>query len=76
MTLVYKCKHCSCEIGRLNNQKLDLNKVGWGHLTSEEKTSLMNYQPTDQIEIKSICEDCQELLESNPANHELDYFIQ
>ncbi|MFC4403576.1 anti-sigma-F factor Fin [Gracilibacillus xinjiangensis] len=76
MALVYKCKHCSCEVGRLNSQMLDLNKIGWDHLSSEEKTSLMNYQPTEQIEINTICENCQETLENNPDYHELDYFIQ
>ncbi|PWU67830.1 MULTISPECIES: anti-sigma-F factor Fin [Gracilibacillus] len=76
MTLVYKCKHCGNEVGRLPSEMVDLNKIGWEHLSPEEKSQLMKLKPDQQVMIQSICENCQRLLEDNPNYHELDYFIQ
>ncbi|MGP4042517.1 anti-sigma-F factor Fin [Gracilibacillus sp. D59] len=76
MTLLYTCKHCGTEIGRLRPQMLDLEKIGWNVLSTEEKHKLMNYQQNQTVTLQSICEDCQQLLDQNPQYHELDYFIQ
>jgi hypothetical protein len=55
---------------------LDLEKIGWNVLSTEEKNQLMNYQQDQTVTLQSICENCQQLLDQNPQYHELDYFIQ
>ncbi|MDX8047536.1 anti-sigma-F factor Fin [Gracilibacillus sp. S3-1-1] len=76
MTLLYKCRHCGVEIGRLKPQMLDLEKLGWNMLTMEEKNKLMHYQPDRTVTLHAICENCEQLLEQHPQYHELDHFIQ
>ncbi|SHN37502.1 anti-sigma-F factor Fin [Gracilibacillus kekensis] len=76
MTLLYTCKHCGSEVGRLQPAMLDLEKIGWNVLSMEEKMKLINYRQDQTITLHSICENCQQLLDQHPQYHELDYFIQ
>ncbi|WP_163539365.1 anti-sigma-F factor Fin [Gracilibacillus sp. YIM 98692] len=76
MSLIYTCKHCSCEVGRINPNMIDLEKIGWNVLSMEEKEKLMNYRPDQSVTLHTICENCQSLLDNNPQYHELDFFIQ
>ncbi|GAE94186.1 Fin protein [Gracilibacillus boraciitolerans JCM 21714] len=76
MTLLYTCKHCGSEVGRLQPDMLDLDKIGWNVLSMEEKAKLLQYRHDETITLFSICENCQQLLDQHPQYHELDYFIQ
>ncbi|UOQ83852.1 anti-sigma-F factor Fin [Gracilibacillus salinarum] len=76
MTLIYSCKHCGTEIGRLQPHMLNLEKIGWHVLSMEEKEKLIQYHPDQPMTLQSICENCQQLLDQHPQYHELDYFIQ
>ncbi len=76
MALTYKCKHCSKEMGSLQIEEIDLEKIGWEYLSEQEKLQLLQYTPDQTITITSICESCEHIIENNPLYHELDYFIQ
>ncbi|HLR61619.1 MAG TPA: anti-sigma-F factor Fin family protein [Lentibacillus sp.] len=76
MAIVYKCRHCGQEIGKLDQQMVDTSMLGLDQLSSEDKRDMISYEANGGITIKSICESCEESLESLPQYHELDYFIQ
>jgi hypothetical protein len=76
MAVIYQCKHCSQTIGELTHQIVDTKQLGLDQLTAEERREMINYQHNGDVQIKTICENCQEALERNPHYHELDFFIQ
>lgn len=76
MTVVYNCRHCGHEIGRLEQQVINTSMLGWDKLTIEDKKAMIQYQSNGDVHIKTICENCQDTLGQYPHYHELDYFIQ
>lgn len=75
MALYYYCRHCGVQIGKLENISLNSEKLGFDKLTDEERMEFISYEPTGDIRVTSICEDCHESLERNPAYYENDYLI-
>ncbi|WP_407272203.1 anti-sigma-F factor Fin [Radiobacillus sp. PE A8.2] len=76
MAIVYKCNHCGNVIGELHQQVVDTQTLGLDHLSQEDRRQMIEYQSNGNVQIKTICEDCQDSLEQNPQYHELDFFIQ
>lgn len=76
MTLVYQCRHCGGEIGKINPNMIDIEKIGWHVLSEEEKLKLLQYHPESSVTIHTICEDCQKVFDQHPLYHELDHFKQ
>ncbi|MDC3417931.1 anti-sigma-F factor Fin family protein [Aquibacillus salsiterrae] len=76
MAIVYTCNHCNNVVGKLDQEIVDTQSLGWNELSAEDRNALIEYQANGDVKIKTICEDCQESLEKNPAYHELDNFIQ
>ena len=76
MAVVYICRHCGLEIGRIQDQGLAMKNLGFHILTSDERIEMIDYKADGNIRVKVICEDCQEALERNPFYHLLDPFIQ
>ncbi|HLS08102.1 anti-sigma-F factor Fin family protein [Lentibacillus sp.] len=76
MSVVYNCRHCGQEIGRLDQRMVDTSMLGLDQLSPEDKRDMINYGANGEVTIKSICENCEESLGSHPQYHELDYFIQ
>ncbi|MFB4168692.1 anti-sigma-F factor Fin [Virgibacillus sp. JSM 102003] len=76
MSIVYKCRHCGQEIGKLDQQVVDTSMLGWNKLSAEDKQEMIQYQNNGDVHIKTICENCEESLGNHPQYHELDYFIQ
>ena len=76
MSLHYHCKHCGTKIGSLDQVSLHTERLGFHKLTEEERQEMIEYSPSGDIHIKSICEDCQEALQRNPDLYDLDYIIQ
>ncbi|RKQ33030.1 anti-sigma-F factor Fin family protein [Oceanobacillus halophilus] len=76
MSIVYNCRHCGNEIGKLENQIIDTSMLGFDHLSMEEKKEMIQYQSNGDIHVKTICESCEETLGQHPHYHELDFFIQ
>ncbi|MCF3944468.1 anti-sigma-F factor Fin family protein [Oceanobacillus alkalisoli] len=76
MAIIYQCRHCTQEIGRLEEQVLDAALLGIDRLTAKEKQEMMEYQANGDIKIYAICDTCEAALQEHPHYHELDYFIQ
>ncbi len=74
MTTFYYCRHCGRRIGSIMNEVA--HNVVVGQLTEEEKKEMLQFDKYGNVYVKTICEDCQETLESNPHYHEYDTFIQ
>ena len=69
MHLYYECRHCRAELGRIQSESVDLDKLGWHYMTEEERQNILLAGSNDPVKITCICEYCQALLEENP-----DYF--
>ncbi|MFD2761406.1 anti-sigma-F factor Fin [Lentibacillus juripiscarius] len=76
MPIIYQCRHCGHKIGQLDQQMVDASMLGLDQLSVEDRQDMVNYQENGDIQIKSICESCEESLGKNPQYHELDHFIQ
>ncbi|GAB4072130.1 anti-sigma-F factor Fin [Barrientosiimonas marina] len=76
MAIIYECRHCSREIGRVDEQMTDDTMLGLDQLSSEEKRDMLSYEADGSMRITVICEHCEASLSRHPHYHELDYFIQ
>jgi Protein of unknown function (DUF2757) len=75
MAIHYKCRHCGTELGSLDMMTADAIRLGLHALNRQERSQIVSYGENGDMEIKSICEDCQESLERNPELHQYDYLI-
>ncbi|MBY0095475.1 anti-sigma-F factor Fin family protein [Mesobacillus maritimus] len=75
MAMHYYCRHCGTNIGTLDRLSVQSESLGFHKLTDEERHDMISYESNGDIQIKSICEDCQESYERNPSYHENDYLI-
>ncbi|MEW9675302.1 anti-sigma-F factor Fin family protein [Lentibacillus sp. L22] len=76
MSIVYRCRHCGQVVGRINQQVVDEAMLGLDKLSVADKKEMVDYQEDGDVQIKTICENCEASLGANPQYHELDYFIQ
>lgn len=76
MSIIYKCRHCGLEIGKLDRQMIHESMLGWNQLSARDKKEMINYQKNGDVHIKTICESCEASLGQHPHYHELDFFIQ
>jgi hypothetical protein len=76
MALHYYCRHCGIKIGTIDTLLLRSEQLGFHRLTEKERLEMIDYLPNGDIDVKTICEDCQEALERNPDFHQCEKFIQ
>ncbi len=76
LTIHYHCRHCGVNVGRISEMSVHSEQLGLNTLTDEERLHMVHYQENGDIQVQTICEDCQESLERNPDYHQLDYIIQ
>ncbi|RDW15306.1 DUF2757 domain-containing protein [Oceanobacillus arenosus] len=76
MSIVYKCRHCGQAIATLDQQVIDTTMLGLDQLSIKEKEEMIQYKDNGDVDVQTICEDCQEALGYHPHYHELDFFIQ
>lgn len=76
MSIIYTCRHCGQQVGKLNQKIVDTTVLGFDQLTVEEKQNMIHYKDNGDIQIKTICESCENTLGEHPQYHELDFFIQ
>lgn len=76
VAIVYNCRHCGQEIGKLENQVIDTSLLGFDQLSEKEKQEMIEYRNNGDIQVQTICESCEETLGQHPQYHELDFFIQ
>ncbi|MBV6686142.1 anti-sigma-F factor Fin family protein [Rossellomorea marisflavi] len=75
MAIHYQCRHCGTKVGTLTHA-FNSETLGLDRLSDEERLHMIHYRNDGDIEIKTICEDCQESLERYPDYHGLDHIIQ
>ena len=76
MALHYHCRHCSVKVGSIDNISVSSQQLGFDLLSNDERQEMIIYQQNGDIEIKTICEDCQDALNRNPDLHQYESFIQ
>ncbi|PWA12127.1 peptide ABC transporter permease [Pueribacillus theae] len=76
MAIVYECRHCQQEVGRIDAIEVEERSLGFQVLTNEERLEMITYEQNGDVKVKTICENCQEALDRNPIFHQLDSFIQ
>ncbi|MCF6411919.1 anti-sigma-F factor Fin family protein [Pseudalkalibacillus salsuginis] len=76
MAIYYSCKHCGVHIGKLDVASVDSTSLGFDQLSDQERVEYISYGDQGDVRVKSICEDCYEMLRRNPDLHALDTFIQ
>ncbi|MFC7787254.1 MULTISPECIES: anti-sigma-F factor Fin family protein [unclassified Rossellomorea] len=76
MAIHYQCRHCGTNVGTLSNVSVHSEQLGIHTLSEEERLHMVQYRDNGDIQVKTICEDCQESLERNPDYHQLDHIIQ
>ncbi|WP_394239417.1 anti-sigma-F factor Fin family protein [Niallia oryzisoli] len=75
MAIHYHCRHCGVKLGTLEAFSVDSERLGLHTLSDEERQDMITYNSQGDIQIKSICEDCQESLEKNPQYYQNDFLI-
>ncbi|RDU34796.1 DUF2757 domain-containing protein [Neobacillus piezotolerans] len=75
MSIHYICRHCGTALGSIDRTSADSVMLGLHALNGRERAAMVSYQQNGDIQIKSICEDCQESLEKDPSLHQYDYLI-
>lgn len=76
MAILYHCRHCGLNMGKLDLEMATSTQLGFDHLDERERQEMVQYDQQGDIHVKVICEDCQEALDRNPELHQLDTFIQ
>lgn len=75
MAIHYHCRHCGVSIGTLDQLSVHSERLGLHKLSDEERLDMVSYDEQGNINVTSICEDCQETLQRNPEYHQYDYLI-
>ncbi|MCM3768420.1 MULTISPECIES: anti-sigma-F factor Fin family protein [Bacillaceae] len=75
MAIHYHCRHCGTKIGSIEEASIHAEALGLHKLSDQERQDMVSYETTGDINIKAICEDCQEALERNPDYHQYDFLI-
>ncbi|MCD7036648.1 anti-sigma-F factor Fin family protein [Metabacillus sp. GX 13764] len=75
MALHYVCRHCSFKIGTIDKDIIESSRLGFQLLSNTERQEMLTTLENGDMIVKTICEDCQEALDRNPAFHEADTFI-
>lgn len=76
MAICYQCRHCGTEVGTIDANRVSAERLGFHHLTADERKEMIHYEQNGDITVQTVCEDCQEALERNPEFHQWDTFIQ
>ena len=76
MAIHYWCRHCGVDVGKLEQQQLESEKLGFHQLNTDERNDMIQYDLNGDMHVNTICEDCHEALMRNPHFHENQTFIQ
>lgn len=50
--------------------------LGLEQLSEVERQAIVSYLKDGTVKIKTVCENCEEILEKNPTYYEYDTFLQ
>ena len=73
MSIHYHCRHCRVKIGTLDKSLVETERLGLHTLNDEERQEMVTYVSNGDIQIKTICEYCQESLLRNPDYYQNDF---
>lgn len=76
MSIIYNCRHCGHTVGRLEQKVIETSMLGFERLSKKEMEEMIHYESNGDIQIHTICENCEQALGQHPNYHELDFFIQ
>ncbi len=76
MAIIYSCRHCGQDIGKLEQNIVDTTMLGIDKLSIGETKEMIHFKQNGDVLILAICESCERALENHPYYHELDNFIQ
>ena len=63
------------KLGTINQFSVETEHLGFHKLNEEERQEMITYNQNGDLDIKAICEDCQESLEKNPEYYQNDFLI-
>ena len=67
MRIIYYCRHCHNNLGELDGHAVDEARLGFRSLTPEEAADIITYNSIENSTyVKTVCEHCQEALDSHP----------
>ncbi|MCD8509623.1 MAG: anti-sigma-F factor Fin family protein [Bacillus sp. (in: Bacteria)] len=75
MAIHYYCRHCSKNVGKLSSWQADVNELGFDQLSDQERSEMIEQDSQGHIQVKVICEDCENTLRENPDYHAYDSFL-
>ncbi|MDQ0273097.1 anti-sigma-F factor Fin family protein [Cytobacillus purgationiresistens] len=75
MAIHYYCRHCDTKLGSIEEKSVHAEHLGFHKLNDEERQDMISYNSSGDMQVKAICEDCQESLERNPDYHQQDFLI-
>lgn len=75
MAIHYHCRHCGVKMGSIDSAAVHSEQLGFHKLNDAERQDMLEYDPSGDVQVKAICEDCQESLERNPDYHQQDFLI-
>ncbi|MFD1021147.1 anti-sigma-F factor Fin [Thalassobacillus hwangdonensis] len=76
MAIIYVCRHCSRTVGELDQRTVDETMLGLDRLTEQERMEMIDLKQNGDLEVQTICDDCQNAYNLNPQYHETDFLIQ
>ncbi|MFC7061766.1 anti-sigma-F factor Fin [Halobacillus seohaensis] len=75
MKILYKCRHCQGQVGKLDRNQVEVSELGLECLTPDDQREMITYDHEGNLNIRTICDSCEQSLEQNPHYHEVDFFI-
>lgn len=75
MSIIYKCRHCGHTIGSLKQQIVSTSMLGWDNLSARDQQRMIQYKYNGDVQIRTICESCENALALHPDYYELEHFL-
>ncbi|MBU9721996.1 MULTISPECIES: anti-sigma-F factor Fin family protein [Bacillaceae] len=75
MAIHYYCKHCRNSVGKISDYEADDHQLGFNQLSEEERQEMIEYDSQGHLQVKVICEECENTLRDNPDYHVYESFL-
>jgi hypothetical protein len=75
MAIHYHCRHCGIKLGTIDQTFVEAERLGFNTLNDEERQDIITYNHNGDLNVKSICEDCQESFNKNPEYYQNEFLI-
>ncbi|GEN44736.1 anti-sigma-F factor Fin [Alkalibacillus haloalkaliphilus] len=75
MSAKVKCRHCSRNLGEIDDTKQVQQLIEQQSLTQEELNDILQEGEQGELNVLLVCEECEDILSQNPSLFELENFI-